>query len=161
AVGVRTPLQERRPGHRQRDGARDAAVTYATRRRLRARVLELLQEQDRRAATADPAGTGRAEVRRAGRLPVRQLGKVQLPQAGELRRSQNACTHSGNRDADARVAGGMRRLWRHRYVRRRGGWVRRGGWRGGGGVGVGTGGAGAAGEVARWARSPPAPVSSS
>src|SRR5207302_9423993 len=88
AVGVRTPLQERCPGHRQRDGARDAAVTYATRGRLRARVLELLQEQDRRAATADPAGTGRAEVRRAGRLPVRQLGKVQLPQAGELRRSQ-------------------------------------------------------------------------
>src|SRR5207247_4783171 len=88
AVGVRTHLQERRPGYRQRDGARDAAVTYATRRRLRARVLELLQEQARRAATADPARTGRAEVRRAGRLPVRQLGKVQLPQASELRRIQ-------------------------------------------------------------------------
>src|SRR5205814_2614504 len=41
AVGIRTPLQERCPGYRQRDGARDAAVTYATAARSEEHTSEL------------------------------------------------------------------------------------------------------------------------
>ncbi len=86
AVGVRAPVQRRRPRDRQRHGTRHAVVPHPARRGLRARLLGLLQEQDRRVAAPNPTWTGRAEVRRTRRVPVRQLGKVQLREAGELRR---------------------------------------------------------------------------
>src|SRR5207247_2183431 len=69
---------------RQRHGARDALVPHSARRGLRARLLGLRQEQDRRIAAPNPARTGRAEVRRTRRVPVRQLGKIELREGREL-----------------------------------------------------------------------------
>src|SRR3989442_8184598 len=57
AVGIRAPVQERRARDRQRHGARHASVAHPAGRRFRARLLGLLQEQDRRAAAPNPART--------------------------------------------------------------------------------------------------------
>src|SRR5207249_6102916 len=86
----------------------------------------------------------RSSTRRAASCS--STGKSPAPASRRAEEESNAFTQSGNRDADARVAGGMRRLWRHRYVRRRWGWVRRGGWRRGRGGGGGGGRRGRAGR---------------
>src|SRR5207302_2571961 len=84
-VGCRTPVPEWRARDRQRDGARDAVVAHSARRRLRACVLGLLQEQDRRATASNPPGSGRAKVRCARRVSVPELGEVGLDEAGALK----------------------------------------------------------------------------
>src|SRR2546427_11777615 len=53
-VGSWAPVQERSISHRQRDGPRDAVVAHPAGRRLRTRLLGLLEEQDRRAAATNP-----------------------------------------------------------------------------------------------------------
>ena len=64
---------------------RDAALSHPAGQGFRAGLLGLLQEQDRRAAAADHAGSWCTEVRRAGRVPVRQLGNDRAPVSARLR----------------------------------------------------------------------------